>query len=442
MKLKEPKLIGHFYVYNLKNNQHVVYAIKSQYYDYFLKFLKLKKNTVPSILEIIKKSKGYLELNFELNVFNKTNSEEPKLQSIKSYAKNDARTTIRNPRMPRGVLRRESDKKRKRNPIGRILTSKSENIHIDNIFHPDKISITLPTYNGYPLIKRMIQNVLSQSYQNWELIIVNDGSTDGRLNNYLKTLTNSKIKVITLSKNKGLPHALNVGINRSTGKYWTWISDDNEIDKTFLHKLKESISRNNHFAYCDYVLIDQLGNKPERALNLNYRTVDDILYKWVGMPGYLWRRAVLPNIGKFDENIQGCEDYDFVIRTFIVCQGKISHVKEPLFRYYKRKGTLTTRLQSKIPTMTRNVRLKYEGGDTLQKFHKFLQKVSKVIIYISTIDYHVLYQRPQQIMKIMAKTHCCIFVTRSKQVSFERDGRLWLVNKKLFDGYLEIFGIP
>ena len=79
------------------------------------------------------------------------------------------------------------------------------------------ISVILPAYNGEKTIKQSIESILMQDYKNFELIIINDGSTD-KTASILKEISDNRIKIIT-QKNSGLPEALNSGIRLASGKY-------------------------------------------------------------------------------------------------------------------------------------------------------------------------------------------------------------------------------
>lgn len=91
-----------------------------------------------------------------------------------------------------------------------------------------KVSIVLPTFNGSKYIKQSVESVLSQTFTDFELIIVNDCSTDDTLSicNELKEL-DSRITIISNETNKKLPASLNIGFRRAVGEYFTWTSDDN-----------------------------------------------------------------------------------------------------------------------------------------------------------------------------------------------------------------------
>ncbi len=91
-----------------------------------------------------------------------------------------------------------------------------------------KVSIVLPTYNGEKYIAEAINSIINQTFEDFELIIVDDCSIDSTyeiIDQYSKL--DSRIKIIRNSTNKKLPESLNIGFKYAKGEYLTWTSDDN-----------------------------------------------------------------------------------------------------------------------------------------------------------------------------------------------------------------------
>ncbi|WP_313128016.1 glycosyltransferase family 2 protein [Anaerocolumna sp.] len=91
-----------------------------------------------------------------------------------------------------------------------------------------KFSVIMPTYNRAHIIKRAIKSVLNQSYTNWELIIVDDGSQDNT-EEVIKNIRNDKIRYIKLMDNRGVNTARNVGIELADSDYITFLDSDDEF---------------------------------------------------------------------------------------------------------------------------------------------------------------------------------------------------------------------
>ena len=101
-----------------------------------------------------------------------------------------------------------------------------------------KVSIVLPTYNGSAFITEAIDSILNQTFSDFELIIVNDCSTDNTFQlckDYAQK--DKRIKLISNSTNLKLPASLNVGFSYATGEYFTWTSDDNYYKDNAIEKM-------------------------------------------------------------------------------------------------------------------------------------------------------------------------------------------------------------
>lgn len=109
----------------------------------------------------------------------------------------------------------------------------------------EKISIIIPVYNAENYIEECIQSILSQTYKNWELILIDDGSTDNSLCICKKYQNDLRIKIIS-KKNGGVSETRNKGIDVATGKYITFIDSDDFVDANYcsllLSFMKEEIS--------------------------------------------------------------------------------------------------------------------------------------------------------------------------------------------------------
>ena len=125
------------------------------------------------------------------------------------------------------------------------------------------ISIVMPVYNGSRYLRESIESILNQSFTNWELIMVNDCSTDSSLEimqEYAER--DSRITVYSNKQNMKLPSSLNIGFQYAKGKYFTWTSDDNLYEKNALWEMYACLEENEEIGlvYCDMWNIDEEGN--------------------------------------------------------------------------------------------------------------------------------------------------------------------------------------
>lgn len=110
-----------------------------------------------------------------------------------------------------------------------------------------KISIIIPTYNRKIMLQRAVQSVLAQEYKNWELVIIDDGSTDGT-RQYIKKLDHDKI-LYKFQENKGRSSARNLGIDISNGSYICFLDSDDELLSNYLDAFRILIKDNEEGIY-------------------------------------------------------------------------------------------------------------------------------------------------------------------------------------------------
>lgn len=120
-------------------------------------------------------------------------------------------------------------------------------------------SIIMPAYNNEKYIAQAIESVLKQRYQNWELIIINDCSTDSTeeiIKKYL--LKDTRIKLMNLTKNKGVFNARNIGIQNAKGKNIAFLDADDIWEKEKLQKQVQILSSTKaDITYTAYLMIDE-----------------------------------------------------------------------------------------------------------------------------------------------------------------------------------------
>ena len=177
------------------------------------------------------------------------------------------------------------------------------------------VSVILPTYNGSDFIRKSINSVLSQSYSDLELIIVDDHSTDDTpaIADEIAE-TDSRIRVIHNKTNKKLPASLNVGFSYARGDYLTWTSDDNYFAPEAIKKMVNVLENDSNvdIVYADYDLIDVGGNI---VGDVCHREHTNIYEENIVGACFLYRRAVQEKLKGYDETLFLAEDYDFWLRA-------------------------------------------------------------------------------------------------------------------------------
>ncbi|KAF0815858.1 MULTISPECIES: glycosyltransferase family 2 protein [unclassified Cytobacillus] len=134
----------------------------------------------------------------------------------------------------------------------------------------DLVSIITPTYNSSNYICSALQSVMTQTFQNWELIIIDDCSYDDTLEKVKKEMRGeSRIKVIQLQENKGPAYARNIGIAAAKGNYLAFLdSDDIWLPQKLERQLK--FMKKNHiaFSYTSYRIISEKEGKAKEIINI------------------------------------------------------------------------------------------------------------------------------------------------------------------------------
>lgn len=181
------------------------------------------------------------------------------------------------------------------------------------------ISVIIPNFNRERSIVKAINSVLAQSYANFELIIVDDCSTDDSLKKISK-LSDRGIKVLQLDKNSGAAAARNHGIKNSTSEFISFLDSDDTLEPDFLKVSHEKLSKTDKqigFMWTGSNIIRK-GKKheqiwiPERRGTPNNTFLEELK---IGIgAGITVKREVFEKCGYFDERLPAAEDTEFFFR--------------------------------------------------------------------------------------------------------------------------------
>jgi glycosyltransferase involved in cell wall biosynthesis len=203
------------------------------------------------------------------------------------------------------------------------------------------ISVVLPTHNGAKFLDQAIGSVVAQTWEDWELLVVNDASTDGTAQKIEAWAEkDERIRALPLDRNLGLPAALNAGFRLARGANFTWTSDDNWYRPDALAKLLDALDAEprSDVVFSGYTEVDENG-APRRELPARWRD-DLVLGNRVG-PCFLYRRAVDAALGGYAEELTLAEDYDFWLRA--TRQFRFRPLYESLYFYRVHADSLTAR---------------------------------------------------------------------------------------------------
>ena len=204
------------------------------------------------------------------------------------------------------------------------------------------ISVIVPTYKRKPdMLKRSIDSVLSQTYKNIELIIVDDSPNDYEFREDVKNFLinyDERIRYIRHDRNMGANIARNTGVDNSMGEYIAFLDDDDEWFPTKIEK-QYKIMLNQPFValvYCKAITINENDGKTSPIINFMHRGNQHkrlLRQNFIGSNSFvLVKRKVFYEVGKYDETLLSNQDYDLFIR--ITKNYEIDFVEEVLVKYY------------------------------------------------------------------------------------------------------------
>ncbi|WP_082420489.1 glycosyltransferase [Paenibacillus sp. A3] len=204
------------------------------------------------------------------------------------------------------------------------------------------VSVIIPCYNHGKFIEETIESIKKNTYKNFEIIIVNDGSTDEETLKVLDHVEKSGVKVLH-QENSGLSAARNTGINTAIGEFILPLDADDIIDPLFFEKTVEAIQKDENIGFV-YTYVQFFGaasgiwKTPEFDPNL-------LLISNLCVASSLFRHDAFDQIGGYKEDMTfGFEDWDFWI--YMVENGwKGKCIPEPLFFYRKHQESMLSNSQ-------------------------------------------------------------------------------------------------
>lgn len=196
-----------------------------------------------------------------------------------------------------------------------------------------RVSVIMPVYNGAALVGRALRTVFNQTFADFEVIVVDDCSTDD-LDKALAPFADPRLQCLRHDTNKGASAARNTAIQQAQGKYIAFIDYDDEWLPTKLEVQLERIaarSSDRPVSITGYYLVrDRLGRREARPLPDEADWYMRLLAGCNVSPGscMLVHRAVFDDIGLFDEKMRRLEDWDWLLRY--TATKPIANVPEPL----------------------------------------------------------------------------------------------------------------
>ena len=197
---------------------------------------------------------------------------------------------------------------------------------VQNGLHAPRVSVVIPTYNRAELLPRAINSVLSQTYDDYEIIIVDDCSTD-HTREVVTTWSEERVRYIRHAENRQQSGALNTGINHARGQYVAFLDDDDEWVPTKLERQVAALESGGPTVGLVYGWLDQVNDRTGYVHPQYRKTMSgDLSAKLLALsiPGptitLMVRTRIAREIQGFDESLKAYNDLDFLIRISQLCE--------------------------------------------------------------------------------------------------------------------------
>ncbi len=244
------------------------------------------------------------------------------------------------------------------------------------------ISVVIPTYNSENFITKTLETLYSQTYNNYEVIVSDDGSTDNTVgvvrSFFLKNP--SRKKSILINKHEGPGAARNKGIENASGDWISFLDSDDLWNDNKLERVVGHILKNDDTDLVCHSLIVKDGSKetlmdPSKYFN---NKIDPFLSMY--RENYLYtcaltiKKDILYQAGLFDNKLLSAQDYDLWLRLGLINKIKMGFIEDPLSKYIVREGSISSNVERRLKCML----------EISRKYYVELKKVSKVPIIEKT----------------------------------------------------------
>jgi glycosyltransferase involved in cell wall biosynthesis len=239
-----------------------------------------------------------------------------------------------------------------------------------------RVSVVIPSYNHEKYIGECIQSILDQTYQDFEIVITDDGSTDGTVS-VIREFDDSRIHLYTHAENKGACTAINNCIRKASGEYIAVLSSDDAWQPTKLEKQVQYLDSYPEIGavFTKVIFVNETGNLigPEDYRDFYiFEKENRSRYEWLNYffssgnclchPSVLIRRKCYDDIGLYDERMATLPDMDMWVRLCIICDIYILDEKLVRLRIMADKSSASA------DTLPTNIRVRFEYMQILNHY--------------------------------------------------------------------------
>ena len=213
------------------------------------------------------------------------------------------------------------------------------------------VTVIIPAYNTEKYISKCLESILAQSYQELEIIVLDDGSED-ETNKICQKYTEMDSRIVFISKeNTGVSDTRNVGIHNAKGKYIIFVDSDDYVTPNYVEVLVKGVETENvQMACAEYFCVkgeiesvhESMLLKDEKRI---IRGIDaiNLLHEKKAFQGYLWNKIFLKNIIineniLFDSKVKIWEDMLFCLKYLTKIE-KVAYINNPVYYYVQRENS-------------------------------------------------------------------------------------------------------
>lgn len=275
-----------------------------------------------------------------------------------------------------------------------------------------EVSIIMPVYNGEKFLEEAIQSILHQTYQHWELLIINDGSTDKTHHIIQKYLSDTRITYIHKSKNDGIVKALNDGIDAAKGKYIARMDADDISLPNRLEKQFHFLEKNPDVVVCGSNYYTLKGNK--RNI-IRVAHADAYLKTQLFFSTPFCHPTVMMNKSKagkellYKEEFRHAEDYE--LWTRLAFKGKFHIMEDALYVYRDHPNQVSYEQQAIQKRLNNEIRKRFV-------LHFFNTVNDEILKGLNLTGNNILIEKKDDFIKVRAAME---FLYNQNKIGFLSD---------------------